>query len=292
MTVRTDVHRPGAIVPADYEFVAHEFLKVEDLGDAEFLRSEREALRRHMARTGGTYSHHEHGGNCMVCGSVNAVYTILFYHRPSNVYVRMGSDCAQKCEMGGDFDNSVFRHAVLDARLAQAGKKKAQAILGDEGLTAAWDIAMNGPSMRTQFEEQTITDIVGKLVKYGDISVKQMGYLHTLLGRIETRVQRDAEKQAAHEAAADCPTGRVTVEGTVLSVKAYESAYGVCDKMTILAGTGFKVWGTVPSKLIVNRGDMVSFTATVSPSPDDKKFGFFKRPTNANVVAAMEAVAA
>ena len=97
---RSDVHRPSALNPEDYEFVGQEVSKFEGIESCEFILREREAIRAHMAKTGGNYSGHEHGGNCMVCGSPNAIYTVLFYHQKTNTYVRMGQDCAMKCEMG------------------------------------------------------------------------------------------------------------------------------------------------------------------------------------------------
>ncbi|KKK40947.1 hypothetical protein LCGC14_2907560, partial [marine sediment metagenome] len=70
------------------------------------------------------YAQHDHGGVCMVCGSVNALYTIIFYHASSNTYIRMGGDCAAKCDMARAGDQENFRVAVNDARRNQAGKPK------------------------------------------------------------------------------------------------------------------------------------------------------------------------
>src|SRR5215469_17049189 len=102
---RTDIHRPSAIVPDDYEFVAFEHIKIESFGECEYVLQQRRLIQQHMERTGATYSAHEHGGNCMICGNVMATYTILFYHAKTNSYVRAGQDCAQKLEMSyGDFN--------------------------------------------------------------------------------------------------------------------------------------------------------------------------------------------
>lgn len=315
---RTDTHRPSAINPDEYEYVAQECMKIEGLGDCEVVLYNREQVRLHMARTGGTYSGHEHGGNCMVCGSVNAIYTILFYHRPTNTYVRMGEDCARKCDMGGDFDTNAFRAALEDARLHHAGKRKAAALLADWGLTRAWELYLadaprctcgwarlnNWHATRYEFpgaepptpaspctcplfryEENTIRDIVDKLVRYGSISEKSQDFIRGLLGRLDNRAELDAQREAEHAAAAPCPTGRVKITGTVLAVKLdEESSFGPTTKMLVRSDLGFKVWGTRPSGSHAEKGDRVEFTATVEPARQDPKFGYYKRPTGCTVL--------
>ena len=50
---------------------------------------------------------------------------------------------------------------------------------------------------------------------------------------------------------------------------------------------GFKLWGSVPSKLKdldTLQGAKVSFNALVSRSKDAAHFGFFKKPTKAQEV--------
>lgn len=190
--VRTDIHRPGAINPSEYEWVAFEYIPgvgtgPVDLGACAFLQSERQKIRDHMARTGGNYSTHEHGGNCMVCGAW-AIYTVLFYHRPTNVYVRTGQDCAQKMEMSYSASGyDLFKKNIHNVLEARAGKKKAEAILANAGLSRCWEIweftTFNGKNM----EETTIQDVVAKLVKYGSISEKQTNLLRVLLNRIDHR---------------------------------------------------------------------------------------------------------
>lgn len=64
--MRNDTHRPSLINPSDYEFVAFECVKMEDLGAAQFAMAERVRINSHMKQTGGTYSRHQHGGNCHI----------------------------------------------------------------------------------------------------------------------------------------------------------------------------------------------------------------------------------
>ena len=109
----------------------------------------------------------------------------------------------------------------------------------------------------------------------------------------ETEAIKVREALAAIEnrtaSATPVPEGRIEVEGTVLVVKWQDSDYGGSYKM-LVEGTGWKVWGTVPSTLDLHGGDRVTFTATVEASKDDPAFGFFKRPTKASILEHAEAV--
>ena len=308
---RTDCHRPSAIVPADYEYVGIEFMKIESFGDCVVIDQARAVVKAHMGRTGGTYSNHEHGGNCHICGA-GCVYTVLFYHAKTNSYIRTGNDCAQKLDMA--FDQNAFKRfveGVKGAREAQAGKKKARALLADRNLSAAWDlyIAVMPQHIATcawlspeasrcncsvndepyfKYEETTIRDIVGKLVRFGNISDKAADFVRSLLGKIENRAAIAAQRAAESESAAPAPTGRVIVTGRVLAVKDQErptyhyNDSGVTTKILVQDLSGFKVWGT--RFINANKGDLVTFTATVQPSEKDPKFGFFTRAAKASFV--------
>lgn len=288
---RIDPHRPSAINPEEYQFVAFEHLKIEAFGDCSDVLANREIIRSHMAHTGGTYSNHEHGGNCMVCGAW-AIYTILFYHPKTNSYVRTGGDCAQKMDLScGDLN--LFRKQVTDYRQARAGLHKAEATLNDLGLIRAWEIReeyleasktadLNPREFGYRWAAAaTIDDITSKLIKYGSISEAQVAFLRKLVDRHDGFEARQQKIDAEREAAAPCPTGRVRVTGTVLGLKQVGTQFGVVTKMTVKAREGFVVWVTVPASLVADRGQEVSFTATLTPSNDDPKFGFGKRPVAA-----------
>ncbi|QDF14241.1 ssDNA binding protein [Microbacterium phage IAmGroot] len=88
----------------------------------------------------------------------------------------------------------------------------------------------------------------------------------------------------AREAAKrEVPTGRVVIEGVVLAKKLQESAYGSTFKL-LIEGDGWKVWGTEPRAIDAHKGDRVRLTATVEASADDAAFGFYSRPTKAEVL--------
>ena len=129
-------------------------------------------------------------------------------------------------------------------------------------------------------------------------------------GRItfaELDAKRAAERAAERAAAEDCPTGRVQVSGVVIKTEVRDSQFGAQYKMTVKTDGGWVAWGSIPSDLqlieetiehpadehgdawtetrqrALERGERVTFTATVSPSSTDPKFGFYKRPANAAV---------
>ena len=296
MAKRKDIHRPAVIDPADYEFVAFDYLPNDGdpLGAAMFLAEQRKYKVEHMKKSGGFYSQHEHGGLCHICGSVNAIYSASFYHAKSNRYIKAGLDCAQKLECEGI---EAFRKNVKKAKEAAAGKRKAKAILIEAGLEKAWELYETRNTANDLIrDELTALDIVHRLIKWGSISDKAAAFLKALLERIEKAPEIAAEKAAAKalELANAKPVpvieGRILVKGEVLTIKEQEGFYGIQTKMLVKAD-GFKLWGTVPAALIgeVERGSVVEFSAKVEPSKDDTSFGFFSRPSKAKVVKALAA---
>lgn len=321
---RNDIHAPSQIIPSDYQYVAIWTMNIQGIGDALFMLQERETVRRHMERTKGEYAHVETSGSCQVCGNVMAIYLALFYHEKSNTYLRVGFDCTAKLEMSGDTTAfNLFRRNVQNAREAQAGKRKAIALLADAGLSEAWDIYTQtcdghlticvGAGLNSfgdhnavekgcncdydarwkaynAFEERTTRDIVGKLVKYGNISDKQKEFVTKLLAKIQQRPIIEALRQAEKDAAGPVPTGRVQMQGVVLSMKTVERQThyygddGMSTKLLIQLENGSKVWGNRFANL--EKGDRVKFTATVQVSRDDAKFGFYKRPAKVTILDA------
>lgn len=105
------------------------------------------------------------------------------------------------------------------------------------------------------------------------------------------RARIEAERAAQDAEAAPVPVTnkRITVTGTVLTVKWQDSYYGGSYKMLVRDVTGFKLWGSLPNSLSdCGVGDTVQFDAAVEPSKDDEKFGFYKRPTKASILHEAE----
>lgn len=280
MSKRNDIHAPSVINTEDYDFVAYGQIKIEDIGDCFFMQQERAAFVAHMARTGAKFSGHEHGGNCHVCGA-HCVYEAIFFHVPTNTYIKTGLDCAEKM---WSLDSSAFRRNVKNARENQAGKKKALAILQDAGHGKAFEIYAEcmADAVELKNEESTVAEMVGNLVRYGNISDKALNYIGILLERIEKRPEIEAQRAAEHAAAKEIPATdkRMSITGEVLSVKDVETDFGIVTKILVRHEDGWKVYGNAPSSAYnLERGHKVTFMGRVQVSNDDTKFGFFKRPT-------------
>jgi hypothetical protein len=288
---RKDIHRPSAIDPADYEFIAFDYLPNEGdiLGNAMFLASERRRKVAHMERSGGRYSSHEHGGLCHICGSVNAIYSASFYHPKSNSYIKAGLDCAEKLECEGI---EAFRKSVRKGLEANKGKGKAKAVLEAAGMDEAWAMYVAKADGR---DESVVADMVGKLVKYGSLSDKAMDFMGVLLDRIKRAPEIAAARAAESEAAKPVPAfeGRVWIEGEVLSVKKEDGFYGYSEKALVRHADGWKLFGNLPGALHgkVSRGDKLKFKASVKVSDNDPKFGFWSRPASAEVFKKEEVAA-
>lgn len=136
------------------------------------------------------------------------------------------------------------------------------------------------------------------LAEWGRLTEAQEAALRKVMAK---QKQRDAQWAEEHANAADCPSGRAQVTGTIVSVKLHDYGWGPHSieqvwKMVVRDDSGFKVWGTITSKMFdlcrtddsdphswpsgrTFKGKRVSFTAAIQPSENDAKFGFYKRPT-------------
>lgn len=264
MTIRTDIHRPSAINPSDYVFVAIKYDGPSEAGEQATFAS-RQIIREHIARTGGRYSTHEHGGSCYICGA-NAFYLAVFHHPKTNTYICCGEDCADTLDFSTTEFN-LFRKKVRAAEGFATGKAKAQKILAERGLEAAWSIYLATDHSDFGFDERTIADLVSKLVSYGNLSDKQWAFAERLL----TGLPAVHAKRAAilAERAADAAQSgwigtvgeRIQFTATIVFVTGYDSAFG---RVTV---TGLKDdAGNViiqKGKGIAEKGERVTIKATV-----------------------------
>lgn len=280
---RQDIHRPSVIQPQDYEFVASDYYGADGWVEKS-MAYDRRILREHMIKTGGKFSNHDHGGTCHVCGA-NARYVAHFYHRKNNQYITTGEECADKM---GFKCSSVFkklRKRVGEDRKRFAREAAAEAYLVNKGLFAAWAIFID-QNRPDKYEENTIASIVHNLVRYGNLSDRQEDFVRKLVAQIPERAAKEQAVAAKLAAAKPVPTftGRTTIKAKILGFKTVEGPFGIQTKMLVEHEDGWKLWGTRPAGLKAEKGDVVEFVAKIEASKDDPKFGFFSRPTQAEVV--------
>lgn len=243
------------------------------------------------------------GGCCDYCSQ--GIHYQFFVGSADGKRFKVGSDCIGRVyDTGAPIvrqadrllkaekrrQKAAARQAALAAREAQnAGT--AEAWLQANGLAGAWAI-YSGPAS-TAYEERTIADIVGKLVRYGSITERTADYARALLAKIPERATREAAKAAEEAAAQPLPAaGRYTIRGEVLKIKCTDGPFPAV-KMLVKAEQGWKVWGRLPAALdAIEAGVTVEFSAAIEPSHDDPKFGFFSRPTKARVIEQAAATVA
>lgn len=126
--------------------------------------------------------------------------------------------------------------------------------------------------------DEFLSDLRRKAVRFGELSERQLMAAQKFLDNDNRRSAEAMELEPIPE------EGRMQISGTVLSVKVRYSNFGETLKMVVLDDRKFKVWGTVPAKLgVPEKGDHVTFTATVKVSDDDSSFGFYSRPAGATL---------
>lgn len=275
--MRTDIHRPSAINPEDYQYVAVVLSDSQVDMDYESNAANRAAFRAHMERTGGRYSTHEHGGTCHICGALAASIAI-FFHPASNTYIQTGLDCAEKLDMGDPAEFRNWRKGLKAARELQAGKNKARAIIEELGLSLAWEAAKC---------DHIIGGLLNKLVRYGDLSEKQIGFLRILVDRYEHR-----DEIAAQRAAERAKSGHVGTVGqrqafdcVIVATPSYETQWGVTYINVLKSGDDTIIY---KGNHLGDRGERIGFSATVKEhgERDGEKQTIVARPTKIVTIEA------
>lgn len=238
MTItRTDCHRPAAIVAGDYDFVefcsAREFEKYDlaSMGEAG-------GYGKHQQATGGAwYSGDTEFCRCDICGTSRALDFAIFWHKPSNVYIRTGGDCATRlCDLLDVKGFQQFRDLARAKSVRLAGQATAEAALAAKGIDL--DFAALRSALREKLTAReewvvcTALDIAGKFAKYGSMSDKQEKFLAGLLDSIARRDEVRAlwAARLAERVATSTHIGkvgdRVELTVTVKFANSYDSNFG------------------------------------------------------------------
>jgi len=125
------------------------------------------------------------------------------------------------------------------------------------------------------------------LARWGALTPKQTAAIEKWRTRSIEREQTREQETDRFGVRPALPEGHRAIEGLVISTKWKDTRYGPAYKMLILEDDGNKVFGTVPANLphsaeIVN--ERIFLVATVTRSDRDEHFGFFSRPTGAELL--------
>jgi len=175
---------------------------------------------------------------------------------------------------------------LADKEAKDAAREEAKRAKREAEWAATWAAnvtrcpALTDPRLeRIEF----VQDIAAK-AQWQELTDRQVEAVQRMAVEADEAERRDAELDAAGVEVPDT-TERVTVVGTVRSVKFVETQFGGTLKMLVEHDSGWKVWGSVPRSIeFPEAGDRVEFIARVERSRDDVRFGFFSRPTKARAL--------
>jgi hypothetical protein len=293
--LRTDPHRPGEIVPADYEYVfSYNGATTQNNWPIPSYKINCELDRRHeILNEDGTTTikngQHDPDGHCCVIGlnsiakvkwggnggtlkcsicGTHFVYGDVWRHIPTGEYVHLGHTCADKYNLLADRSAWHKEHGRLRQAAAvecekERRKEDRDAFLSDHpGLREALDL-----------DHHILQDMFDKLNRFGGLSEKQISFALKLANEIKNP-----------EPKTDAPEGRIDFVGEVVGHKVVDSPYGLQNKITVKVTTDQGFWyvtGTCPKILVdeMERGKIVNIRATLTRSKNNPHFAFMKRPS-------------
>lgn len=251
------------------------------------------------------YNKGNRGHQCDHCGA-HIRYVVVVKHRETGDYLAIGEQCADNrigSMNAATWQVKQLREAAQRARQAERNR------VARENRRTAWLAedparAQVITDLARLVEEQPNDRFYNSLQRYFDENGMLTGAQERAVVRAVEREQERAARAAAEaiEIVSPAPSGRVTVVGTILSIKEQDSDFGTVWKMLVKSDDGYKVWGTVPRSLwseaangvrfsdvvqtttawLLNK--KVSFVAELQPKRDDVNFAYFKRPAQAKIV--------
>jgi hypothetical protein len=299
---RTDPHRPGAIVPAEYRYVlsynlatamdgwpipafgincAIDRLKIDATGHGVEAGKHNEDRRCCVVglRTapGAKFAATGSSGKCSICGAI-FVYGDVWQHEPTGEFIHLGHTCAAKYEMLADRSAWELENGrARDAAAAQVTRRQR------EEARDAFLVANPGLGDDLGLEHRILQDLAAKLYRWGSLTDPQVTLARKIAGEVRN--------PPPAELVVPAPEGNgITVRGRVVSVKTHESMYGDVQKMTIKVTTPEGVWlawSTVPDGLYDGtplRDREVELVGNLTRG-SDAHFAFCKRPRKAHFVA-------
>lgn len=321
MAGRQDIHSPARFVPSDYRVIDYLDGKAPNYGDiflawshdvgaekaSELVAQIRAAYEARIFehfpdwRTGG--EDHTSIHQCNHCGA-HIRWIVVVEHIPTGKKLAIGNDCADNKL---DLDYDAYRAKYIQTKASREAAILANKLEKAKFIEDNADVIDFLTNYTGNFD--FALSLKDQLANRGLLSEKQVDAARRLAAKeAEFQAKRAARRAAETADAADFPTGRATVTGEVVSVKLKESQFGDSFKWLVKTDDGNKVWGTIPTSVLeaarwaryderFNEGELycyqqhlvgktVKFTATFEVSADDNHFGFYKRPSNPEVLAA------
>lgn len=276
---RTDIHRPGAIIPAHYTQLSYYSLAGSEGGYpmprmhvdctdpvAKFDHEGRvtgydvptcpnsgrccvASIERHAERDGRAIF--GRAGKCGVCGA--HFRTGSTFRHDDGAIVHMGHDCADKYKMMYDLSACEIEVGRLQAAhgkaiaRAQGESQRRKFLDAHPGLEAA--LALGKPQSEGTKEEAILLDMAGRLVTWRDLSEKQVTFALKLADKIRNPTAIVEERHCS------APFGKgIEFEGEIVSCKMAEGfmggfVYKMTVKVTTADGSTWLAYGTCPSSI-------------------------------------------
>jgi hypothetical protein len=232
--MKTGIHRPSQIRPAEYSIVTFYSLATTQDGwpipsfNVPFVL---ELMKKEKFATKSI-------GQCSVCGA-HFVYGEVWRHDPTGEHIHIGWQCSDKYNLCADRAEFKAQRAVhVQAAMRVEKRRMIRAQIKKQ--------LADDPELREalRVDHHITHDIRARYIQWGHVSPAQRNLLIKLLNEANAPVE-DVNW-------IDVPEGRHLIEGTVLSAKYQESFYGDTFKMLVRVDTdagSYKVWGTVPSSI-------------------------------------------
>jgi hypothetical protein len=301
MTPRNDVHQPANIVPEDYQYLFSYSYPGPGYNMA-LLEAVRTGQTQHepiygvvngqVVPTGYTPVNSRWGKlpffqkttgsetGCSICGA-HYRHGDAWLHRPTGEVVLIGHMCADK--MGTVPARGEWTaHQKAIARLkktAEYQRLRMEREVQKAASGAGFLLANPGLEEALSTDHYICRDLRAKLAQYGSLSAAQINLARKLAAEAATPAEEKPKVVMP-------PSGRVQLEGIILSLKEHEGAYGFQMKMLVEVTTPagcFRVFGTRPTASVTpSKGSRIRFNAMVQPK--EPGFGYFSKPTSAEVI--------
>jgi hypothetical protein len=309
MIKRTDIHRPSSV---DFDPEAYSFIGILDLNPFGFYdkdtyeyqvddQSTPDILANIVLALDNGYNFAPHivskanltvgwqnniaVGNdnielyemnyCGHCGSMIRFAGVLT-HKNSKEIIYVGEECLTNRFQ--ELTKAEFHRLREQSKLNRdriKKQKKIEQILKEHPMLGA-DIS--------ELKNFFLADIQGKLNNTGELSDRQISAFEKALPKEKDRKAQMDKEMEELKSVPDAPTGRFEITGQVLKIKYIENDYynSITSKMVLHTTDGWKLWVTLPESIWdATEGDTVSMSVDITPSKEDRKFAYGKRPTKA-----------